>query len=79
MQYSIMANTLQDESPIPCSNETNFKFDSCFFGSMERDLMLQFDCVVPFISPTFGKGNCKIDDIQIRIGAVLREMQFRLK
>ena len=24
---------------------------------LERDLMLKFDCVVPFISPTSGKGN----------------------
>ena len=56
MQYSIMANTLQDESPIPCGNETNFEFDNCFYQSMEKNLMDQFNCVVPFISPMSGKG-----------------------
>ena len=30
MTYSVTENTLRDESPIPCDDETNFTFDSCF-------------------------------------------------
>ena len=67
-----MANTLQDESPIPCSNETNFEFDNCFYGSLEKDLMLQFDCVVPFISPTSGKGNYQIHTINSQIVLIFK-------
>ena len=27
---SVTENTLRDESPIPCDDQTNFTFDSCF-------------------------------------------------
>ena len=30
MTYSVTENTLRDESPIPCDDQTNFTFDSCF-------------------------------------------------
>ena len=57
MQYMITENTLQSASPIPCNNETNFNFDNCFSRAMSKKLMMQFKCVVPFISPKLQKGN----------------------
>ena len=49
MTYSIMENTLKSESPIPCSDETNFEFDNCFDQAIAQDLTNKLDCVVPFI------------------------------
>ena len=50
MTYSITKNTLQSQSRIPCSIETSFNFDSCFYAAIADDLMAKFNCVVPFIS-----------------------------
>ena len=49
MTYSIMENTLKSESTLPCSDETDFEFDNCFYQAIAQDLMNEFNCVVPFI------------------------------
>ena len=49
MTYSIMENTLKSESTIPCSKETDFEFDNCFYHAIAEDLMNELNCVVPFI------------------------------
>ena len=49
MTYSIMENTLKSKSHIPCSDETDFEFDKCFYQAIAQDLMNELNCVVPFI------------------------------
>ena len=58
MTYSIMENTLKSESPIPCSDETDFEFDNCFYQAIGQDLMNEFNCVVPFIKTSENNNIC---------------------
>ena len=58
MTYSIMKNTLKSESPIPCSDETDFDYDNCFYQAIAQDLMNELNCVVPFIKTSEDHNIC---------------------
>ena len=58
MTYSIMKNTLKSESTIPCSGDTNFEFDNCFYQAIAQDLTNKLNCVVPFIKSSENNNIC---------------------
>ena len=70
MTYSIMGNTLKSESPIPCSDETDFEFDNCFYQAIGQDLMNEFNCVVPFIKTSENNNIC-LNKSQTEAGKVM--------
>ena len=71
MTYSIMKNTLKSESTIPCSDETNFEFDNCFYQAIAQDLMKELNCVVPFTKTSENNNICvnksqtEVDEIML--------------
>ena len=71
MTYSITENTLKNEGTIPCSDQTDFEYDNCFYQAIAQDLMNELSCVVPFIT-TENKSICmnmaqsEVDKMMIR-------------
>ena len=70
MTYSIMNNTLKSESTIPCSDETNFGFDTCFYQAIAKNLMNEFNCVVPFIKTSKNTNIC-VNKTQTKVDKIM--------
>ena len=51
--YEISDNTLEEKSIIPCDPKMNFTFDNCIYEEINKELMLKFNCNVPFLPPKY--------------------------
>ena len=77
MTYSIMKNTLKSESTIPCSGETNFEFDNCFYQAIAQDLTNKLNCVVPFIKTSENNNIC-VNKAQTEIDQMMLALEKSL-
>ena len=77
MTYSIMKNTLRSESTIPCSGDTNFEFDNCFYQAIAQDLTNKLNCVVPFIKTSENKNIC-VNKAQTEIDQMMLALEKSL-
>ena len=49
ISYSVTFDTLESQSPMPCSNEMNLDFDNCVHEKLQDILLSNFSCLVPFL------------------------------